>query len=368
MEILNSKRFKIPIYFFLAICMIAMLKETVYMEPEKYTYFMEKYDFNYSMDMTASNKIPEDGDFEINWYDDNKLMAHDNSERTVFIVNLHDNRVNQTFSHPDFGSGYYYNEHLYLVFGDVLAKWDKDYNYKTKKILKDDVYSRVYIDNLAITSLYRSKGIHAIDLNTEKIIWSIERDKINNHIKLKLVDDKIYYPSYGNIYEVNPYTGEESIVLEDGYSSPLIIEDNCMYTSGRNLKLVDMNNWEVMAYQDINAYTLRTDDKYIYAIIRDLNSTLIKMDKKTLEIMWEVEVFYINDSILELLDNYIAIKNSNNQIGLIDKETGAFVWAKQFPQGNDRAYPFAYNPYLVVGEENGNISFYDTRTLNPIEK
>ena len=363
MEILESKRFRILAYIIWGLALIAMLRDTVYKEKEKEIFFLDICEISSEMDESEQFKIEVDKRYYSKWIDDESLLFQANSKEPMYMLNIRTKELNETKEYPDFGNGYHYNSKIYFPISKKLVIYDSDYNKITKKKFKDDVYSRAYIDNLLIVSLYRSKGIHAVDLDTEEIIWSIERDKITNHLYLEIIGDKLYYLSYGNVYEVNPYTGEEKLVVEGKHLSPYVIDDETMYTTGNMLKKIDMNTWKVTRRQEVNLDKLIIDGNYIYGLIREGDNKLVKLDKDTLKIIWTRELLDGDPGFIELLDDYVSFRNTANQIGLISKETGEIVWGKQFPQDDYRAFAYGYKNLLIVARENGEIFYYDTNTL-----
>lgn len=325
----------------------------------KNVYMMEKYKSQIELNVTLDYQLAEQGAYNTDMIGDKFLILSDNISRSVYTFDLEDQKAEKRLDYPEFGSGYIYDGKLHTVYDRYLDIWDEDYNkVYSEPLFVDSVYSRVYKDNIAIVSLYRSKGIFAMDLDTKEIVWSIEdQDRINNHMKLTISDNILYYLDAGTIYGISPLTGEVLSEIEGKHYQPYLIEENYMYTSGSNLKRVDMRTWETVSETEINVYLIRVDENNLYVIDRKDGNFIKKYNKYTLETYWKTELFDSGVWDIAFLDDYLAVENVIGQVALLNKSTGSVDWLQKFESDTNI---FGYNENLVIVGDEGRIRYFDT--------
>lgn len=326
---------------------------------KEYTHLVDEYESKKELSLTLDIQIPDEGSYESKIIEDKELLIYDfDLLRNVNVFNLETLELTKSSEYPELGRGYNYSGKLYDIYSQYLEVWDEGNNSISKKqIFSDTVYSSVYYENFAIVSLYRYGGVHGVDLNTQKIVWSIyDEEKLSSHMKLNIVDDTLYYLAKGTIYALSPQSGDVLMSKKGDYGEPYMIEDNIMYTSGEKLKRVDMNTWETMNSVDTSVYSMVFDERFIY-VIDYSNEVLRKLSKITLEQVWEVKIYTSVAWDIILMDNHVGVVNYLGQVALVSKESGSVDWVHEFDSSH-RIY--GYHANLFVVGENGRIMSFDT--------
>lgn len=330
------------------------------------TYFMDIVKTNTSM-MTPENiPLDEIGSYDTFRLNDNQIRIFDNSSRILYLMNLNEQSIKKIYNSGDLGRGHLYKDKTYLI-SKHLFIWENSELKTQKKLFEVDAESDVYINNIGIVSLKKGKGIHGVDLETKEINWSIKRSNMSNHIDFLINKNNLYYTDGGNLYKLNYLSGEEKKVRKlepsgDGDESPMVLDGDMLYTGGNYLHKVNFNTWETIDKIEMEPHNILIDNDFIYVSTRYPAYQLYKINKSSFEVVWHIDL-YDNIGRIELLDDYLSVKNSKNQVGLIDKNTGEFVWTKEFDATTSKVFPYGNKHHLVIVSENGEIFYYDTTTL-----
>ncbi len=284
-------------------------------------------------------------------------MIDDNS--TQYILDLERANVRETSDYVRYGLEHEYNNQFYDVHGRYLYALNKHTGEETKKrLFKDERVSSVLYENLLVVAIHRKKGIHAVDLDTLEVIWSIENPELLNiGIELTLVDGILYYLNDGIIYGLDPKSGVVLLEYKGEHYPPFLIDSGHVFTSGDTIKKVDMITGEFIKSKETKCYSMIVDESSLYAIVTSDENYLQGYDKNSLELKWSTPIYDSSRRKLMQTNDYIIVLNSNMQVALINKQTGEVEWIEEFQSGDS---VYGYKNYLVIISESGRIQYFDT--------
>lgn len=353
----RDNRFQNLIFIVFAILTLVVFLRTN-TSTKEYTYLIDEYNIQKEMLVSLDIQVLDDGSYESEHIEGDKLLIYDfETHGDINMFNLKTHEMSKISERPEPGRGYSYSGKVYDIYSQYFEVWDEKNNLVSKKkMFADTVYSSVYYENIAVVSLYRYGGIHGVDINTERIVWSIyDENKLSSHMNLKVIDGTLYYLAKGTIYALAPQNGEVLMEKEGDFSEPYMIEDSIMYTSGENLKRVDMNTWETLNSIDTEVYSIVSDEQFIY-VIDYPNEMLRKINKVSFEQEWETKIYTSVAWKTVMMDSYIGVVNHIGQVALVSKKTGDVVWVNEFDSSH-RIY--GYHDELIVINKNGRVRIFE---------